>query len=581
MSGTTQFPSLDWLRQRDPDFAALRRAGRTALIMPALFALGVKVIENPTVATFAAFGSFAMLLLVDFAGPIRNRLQAQAALAVACGVMIAAGTVASRSAGVAAVAMALVAFGVLFAGVVSSVLAGATPTLLLAFILPVSLPGPVSSIPDRLAGWGMASAASLFAIALLWPAPARFPLRSAAIDACRALAARLHSHAAHLMGGEGSPSDAEYEAAIAESDAAVKGLLTTFFATPYRPTGLSTAARAVVRLVDELKWLNGIVVLTAAKPPPGMTVDRRACAVKQAAAVVLERCADLLDMPRQSLDPLQVALAELRERLADLERGATVSVPEATRGDDVISALDPGFRAQELSFVVMQIASNVALSATAERRSWLDQVLGRRPIGLAERLSTAQERAGSHVEPHSLWLQNSVRGAVALGLAVLVSQLTGVQHAFWVVFGTLAVLRSSALNTGQNVVRALLGSVLGFAVGAGLVALIGTNTTLLLVPVAAGGPVRRLRARGDLVRRRPGRLHGHAADPLQHPAAGRVGAGAGPDRGRGHRLRREPCRGLAVLAAGGCGRARRRALPGVRGQRELPGASGGVRNEPL
>ena len=68
MSGTTQFPSLDWLRQRDPDFAALRRAGRTALVMPALFALGAKVIENPAVATFAAFGSFAMLLLVDFAG---------------------------------------------------------------------------------------------------------------------------------------------------------------------------------------------------------------------------------------------------------------------------------------------------------------------------------------------------------------------------------------------------------------------------------------------------------------------------------------------------------------------------------
>ena len=34
------------------------------------------------VATFAAFGSFAMLLLVDFGGPMRDRLQAQAALAV-------------------------------------------------------------------------------------------------------------------------------------------------------------------------------------------------------------------------------------------------------------------------------------------------------------------------------------------------------------------------------------------------------------------------------------------------------------------------------------------------------------------
>ena len=64
-------------------FAALRRAGRAAIVMPAMFALGDLVIGNPTFATFAAFGSFAMLLLVDFAGPMRARLQAQAALAVA------------------------------------------------------------------------------------------------------------------------------------------------------------------------------------------------------------------------------------------------------------------------------------------------------------------------------------------------------------------------------------------------------------------------------------------------------------------------------------------------------------------
>jgi hypothetical protein len=69
---------------------------------------------------------------------------------------------------------------------------------------------------------------------------------------------------------------------------------------------------------------------------------------------------------------------------------------------------------------------------------------------------------------------------------VLVANLSGVQHGFWVVFGTLSVLRSSALNTGQNVVRGLLGTAAGFAVGAALVAIVGTNTTLLwlLLPPA-------------------------------------------------------------------------------------------------
>ena len=62
---------LRWLGQRDRGFAALRRAARAAIIMPAMFAVGDKVIGNPQVATFAAFGSFAMLFLADF-GEIRR-----------------------------------------------------------------------------------------------------------------------------------------------------------------------------------------------------------------------------------------------------------------------------------------------------------------------------------------------------------------------------------------------------------------------------------------------------------------------------------------------------------------------------
>ena len=69
---------------------------------------------------------------------------------------------------------------------------------------------------------------------------------------------------------------------------------------------------------------------------------------------------------------------------------------------------------------------------------------------------------------------------------MLVANLTGVQHAFWVVLGTLSVLRSNALSTGQNALRGLLGTVAGFVVGALLVALVGTNTTVLwlLLPLA-------------------------------------------------------------------------------------------------
>ena len=66
--------ALAWVRSHDRGYAALRRAGRTAIVMPALFAVGTKVVDDAMVATFAVFGSFAMLLLVDFGGPLRDRV---------------------------------------------------------------------------------------------------------------------------------------------------------------------------------------------------------------------------------------------------------------------------------------------------------------------------------------------------------------------------------------------------------------------------------------------------------------------------------------------------------------------------
>src|SRR6201986_1026318 len=92
-------PSLGrWVKEHDRGYAALRRATRNAIVMPAMFAIGDKVVGNPIIATFAAFGSFALLLLVDFSGPMRDRLQAQAALAATGLVFVVVGTLASRNA---------------------------------------------------------------------------------------------------------------------------------------------------------------------------------------------------------------------------------------------------------------------------------------------------------------------------------------------------------------------------------------------------------------------------------------------------------------------------------------------------
>lgn len=471
---------LRWLGERDSDLVALRRSGRTAIIMPAMFTIGDKVIGNPTLALFAAFGSIAMLLLVDFGGTIRERLQAQAGLAIVGAVFITIGTLASREAWLAALAMAVAAFLVLYAGVVSSVLAGATTSLLLSFILPVAVKAPASAIPTRLAGWALAAGAALPAIALLWPAPVRDPLRGRAADGCRVLAAKLRSDIAYMRGGPGAPGKQDHDRAVAEARDAIAGLQKGFLATPYRPTGLSMANRTIIRLVDELNWLS--LIIEAGPPPEGLTINQPTFDVKEAAAEVLEKAAALLSEAGGPTDELTAACTQLKAAVARMQHDATGWEPM----DEVVTALEPTFRAQELSFAVSLIGRNVQLTSEAEQRSWLDRLLGRHPEGVVTALAAAHRRAAAYVGRNSVWLHNSVRGAAGLGLAVLVANLSGVQHSFWVVLGTLSVLRSNALSTGQNVVRGLLGTAAGFIVGAGVLALVGTNDTVLwlLLPVA-------------------------------------------------------------------------------------------------
>ncbi len=452
-----------------------------------MFALGDKVIANPTLAVFAAFGSFGSLILVDFGGPMGDRLRAQASFAAVGALFVCIGTLASRAAWLAAVAMAIVGFCVLFAGAVSSVLAGASVGLLIAFILPVSFKGPASSIPDRLEGWGLASLASFLAIWLLWPSPARDPLRRVVVGGCRALAARLRADATFLL-TPGDQTRRAREEADTAATAAIAGVQRFFFALPYRPTGLTTAARTVVRLVDELTWLNAIVTQPH---PEGVQVDPAVCAVKQAAAGVLDEAADLVEARAGDSARLDAATAGLKRALEGMAATAAVELPAGPEpgsepAETIISSLDPGFRAQQLGFAVSQIAANAALAAAAERRSWMDRLLGRQPAGLVGPLAAAQRRAFAHLERHSVWLHNSVRGAIGLAIAVFVADLSGVQHAFWVVLGTLSVLRSNALATGQNILRGLLGTAAGFVVGAVLLEAIGTHTTVLwlLLPPA-------------------------------------------------------------------------------------------------
>ncbi|HEX4216765.1 MAG TPA: hypothetical protein VHZ02_00220, partial [Acidimicrobiales bacterium] len=108
-----------WVRTKDPRFLAVKRSVRAAVVVPAVFGLTHSLFSDPQISLFGAFGSFALLLLVDFPGPPRTRLISYLALVVAGSCFIALGTVASTHKVAAVAAMAVVGFGVLFAGIES------------------------------------------------------------------------------------------------------------------------------------------------------------------------------------------------------------------------------------------------------------------------------------------------------------------------------------------------------------------------------------------------------------------------------------------------------------------------------
>ena len=462
---------LPRLELGDPQLTSLKSAARAAIVIPAVFAVADKVIEEPQTALFAAFGSFAMLVLVDFTGPSRSRFVAYVVLAFVGAANIVVGTLCSRNAWLAAGAMAVVGFVILFSGVINGYFAAGATSAILTFVLPVTIAAPVSALPARLEGWALAAGAGICAHMLLWPARPPAALRSDAARACRSLADLA------------DPSVPREPSAAAARDA-VAGLRRRFLATPHRPAGPTGPTAALASLVDELDWLLSFLVPKAGsrelcKDENGEAMAATA-SVLRAGAGRLEGQDELPDL--QQLDEAREAVARaLVRRVRELP-----SVPDA---DALLATLDPAFRARASSYSARQVAGYALLASGAAATGFDDlDVAGpdrnARPARAA--VQATEHLAVEHAGARSVWLQNSVRGAVGLAVAVFIAQRAGLQHAFWVVLGTLSVLRSNALSTGWSILSALAGTAAGIVVGAALVIAIGTHEPVLwgVLPVA-------------------------------------------------------------------------------------------------
>src|SRR5271165_2740879 len=461
--------------------AALRTL-RAVLVIPPLFALTYEGFGNLQMALFAAFGGFANLVVASFGGSRRDKAIAHFGLALTGSVGLIIGTAVNGITWLAVLVTIPVAFGIFFAGVAGPNAASGVIAALFPFVLSVVTAGTVSMLPDRLAGWWLASAVATVAVLVLSPPSPGDRLRMAAAGSARALAVLLAAAA------RGTATPADHKA----SHDAKNELMSAFASTPYRPTGLATADQAMASAVQYLEWCAALIADATDGHPDLDQATQPDRDLLAETAVVLRQTGDLL-ADRGGTAPLP-ELDELERR-----REASAAYHQSTAPDEDHDATQAGarhaFHAQAISLAVRGLVADVLIAArradpetvAARRRGWY----GAQPEGTdAERRVAALYGAlgvlTRHASIRSVWFLNSLRASLALAAAVLVADLSGVQHAFWVVLGTLSVLRTNAASTESTALRALGGTAVGFVIGALLLLGIGTSTPALwtALPIA-------------------------------------------------------------------------------------------------
>jgi uncharacterized membrane protein YccC len=419
---------------------------------------------------FTIFGSMALLIVADFPGNRAGRAVSYAGLGVIGALLITLGTLVAPIPWLAVLTMFVLGLAVTFAGVLSSAIAAGQRATLLLFVLPACTPtGPVS---ERLLGWFIALAVCVPAALFVLPPRHHDDLRRHAARVCAALAHRL-----------------EGVASADEVVTAMNALRTNFLGSDFRPVGLTAGSRALVRVVDELSWLvdhvrDDTAATLGVMAKPSVRVLRASAQLLQIA-----RVADRAPARAE----LEEALTELRAVAYGRYRDDIAEILGEADDDAAVRVGQRLLNRRTFGATVAVTGRVIAAAAAADARPVLMRVLGRQlpQTGASVRvLSEAQAVAiipSGYLVTRAVVVRNSLRTGLGLALAVATTHVFPVQHGFWVVLAAMSVLRSSALSTGTKVLRAVIGTVVGFVLGAVLIELIGVDPVVLwtALPIVA------------------------------------------------------------------------------------------------
>ena len=414
------------------------------------------------------FGCFSLLVISDFGGFRRPRALAYLTATLAGAVLVALGTFVSSSPWLAALVMLVVGFVISFSRIFGGYIAAASIGLILSFVVAVTIPAAPDVIPARVGGWAMAGLVSTLAAIALWPRFERVKMHGSAANALQA-AADL------VQGMQSAQSEPDLPRLKAVARKAVDDARRTYATTAKRPDVPARRGRAFAELLIELDR----IVQTIERPfhedrpavRPGLAESDRLAASVTAA---LRASADVL-MGGGPPDVHAIDVARIEHRAA-LDRWAAEQLRANRNNEEVLDGLDFDDTLRVVSYVTFVLGGNAIIAAGAQS-------------DLVDTAAHILRTVRAHLEAPSTVLQDSLRIAIGLALAVFLARSLGISHAFWVVLGTIQVLRSTALGTGRTVVLAVAGNAIGVVIG-GLFALVAGNHPAIMwaaFPIAVFG----------------------------------------------------------------------------------------------
>jgi uncharacterized membrane protein YccC len=472
------------LQARDPNQRALRKAGRTAVVMSVGFLFGIHIVHNAQFAVIATFTGAALLGIADFGGSRRQRVRVTAITAVIGALLLAIGTAVSTNTAAATATMFVVTLVVGFTAVFSGYFAAGSSAVIVFYVVATGVQGPMSVIPSREAGLALGGVLSVLAAGWLWPSRSTTECRGCLGSVYRQLAEQIGDLTSDRRPSGSAPS-AERARHLAES---ILDAERSIARSAWRPDGLASPHKARMYMLQGARRMASLIA--AFDTIDGPTTDQwveRSSRLTTALARELELCAVGLESDGRELpDPEPVEAAKREFGLAADRHFADLAA-DGRPVDELGDFAAWLFVLQQLSWGVVlasvhcRVIYGASLAASpVSERSPLVQVLTDGPW-----MAKWIRRARRNLTFRSVHLQNSLRLATGLALARLAVGEFDLQHGFWVGFATLVVLKTSASGTRSTVVQAVVGTTIGFGVSTVLITSFGVDALVysILLPV--------------------------------------------------------------------------------------------------